>query len=238
MRAYRILHVDDEPDIREVVELCLGLDPAFVVRGCGCGSDALAIAAEWSPDLILCDVMMPDMDGPTMLAGLRECLRTAGIPVVFMTARAQKRELEQFKSLGAVGVLAKPFDPMTLGDAVRCYLRAAGLAALRSGFIGRMRTDAERLAECRQRLRQGASSSQALEEIKSFAHALAGAAGIFAFQGVSCAASSLELRVSEALAGRDTAGEIECELDALLDCIAHVETAGAGAQTQRAAAAG
>jgi CheY-like chemotaxis protein len=221
MRAYRILHVDDEPDIREIVELCLGLDPAFTVRGCARGSDALAAAADWSPDLILCDVMMPDMDGPAMLAQLRRCPRTAGTPVVFMTARAQKRELEQFKSLGAVGVIAKPFDPMTLGDAVRCHLRAAGLAALRKGFIRRMRTDAERLVECRERLRNGASSSQALQEIKSFAHALVGAAGIFAFQRVSCAASTLEMRAAEALAGRDTAGKVERELDALLDCIEH-----------------
>jgi CheY-like chemotaxis protein len=210
MRSYRILHVDDEPDIREVVELCLGLDPAFAVRGCACGRDAVATAADWSPDLILCDVMMPDMDGPAMLAQLRKCPRTVDTPVVFMTARAQKRELEKFKSLGAVGVIAKPFDPMRLGDAVRV------------GFIGRLRTDAERLAECRERLRQGASSPQALEEIKSFAHALVGAAGIFAFKRVSCAASTLELRATEALAGRDTAGKVERELDALLDCIEHV----------------
>jgi HPt (histidine-containing phosphotransfer) domain-containing protein len=119
-------------------------------------------------------------------------------------------------------VIAKPFDPMTLGEAVRCHLRAAGLAALRVGFIGRMRTDAERLAECRERLRQGASASQTLEEIKSFAHALVGAAGIFAFQRISCAASTLEMRATEALAGRDTAGKVERELDALLDCIEHV----------------
>ena len=222
MRAYRILHVDDEPDIREVVELCLGLDPAFDVRGCGCGREALAAAAEWSPDLILCDVMMPNTDGPAMLAQLRKCPQTADIPVVFMTARAQKRELEQFQSLGAVGVIAKPFDPMTLGDAVRCQLRAAGLAALRTGFVGRMRMDAERLAECRARLRNAASASQALEEIKSFAHALVGAAGIFAFQRISSAASTLEMRAAEAIAGRGTARKVECELDALLECIEHV----------------
>lgn len=222
MRAHRILHVDDEPDIREVVELCLGLDPAFTVRGCGRGSDALAAAADWLPDLILCDVKMPDMDGPAMLVQLRKSPRTAGIPVVFMTARAQKRELEQFQLLGALGVIVKPFDPMALGDAVRGHLRAAGLAALRVGFIGRLRTDAERLAECRERLRHGASSLQALEEIKSFAHALVGAAGIFAFQRVSSAASTLELRATEALAGRGTAGKVERELDALLDCIEHV----------------
>ena len=93
MTAVRVLHVDDEPDIREVVELSLGLDPDLTVRSCGSGGDALAAAAAWSPDLILLDVMMPLMDGPTTLSRLRQSPNTAAIPVVFMTARAQPREL-------------------------------------------------------------------------------------------------------------------------------------------------
>jgi two-component system OmpR family response regulator len=119
MTAVRVLHVDDEPDIREVVELSLSLDPDLTVRSCGSGGDALTAAAIWSPDLILLDVMMPMMDGPTTLTHLRQSPRTADIPVVFMTARAQPRELEHFVSLGAEGVIAKPFDPMTLAAAVR-----------------------------------------------------------------------------------------------------------------------
>lgn len=222
MSGLRILHVDDEPDIREIVELSLGLDPAFDVRSCASGADAIATAADWLPDLILCDVVMPIMDGPATLARLRACPRTADTPVVFMTARAQRQELEHFKSIGATGVIVKPFDPLTLPDAVRRHLRAAGLAALRVGFIGRMRGDAGRLAECRERLRHGPSSSQAFKEIKSFAHALAGAAGIFSFRKVSCAASALELSATKALAGSGTPGNVERELDALLDCIDHV----------------
>ena len=68
MSGLRILHVDDEPDIREIVELSLGLDPAFDVRSCASGADAIAMAADWLPDLILCDVVMPIMDGPATLA--------------------------------------------------------------------------------------------------------------------------------------------------------------------------
>jgi len=105
MSAVRVLHVDDEPDIREVVEISLGLDPNFSVRGCASGKDALAAAADWSPNLILLDVMMPGMDGPATLGHLRDNPRTAAIPVVFMTARAQPRELEQFVALGAEGVI-------------------------------------------------------------------------------------------------------------------------------------
>jgi CheY-like chemotaxis protein len=124
----RILHVDDEADIREVVELSLGLDPAFSVRSCASGADAIAEAAKWCPDLILCDVMMPGMDGPATLARLRESPQTVNTPVVFMTARVQAHEIEHFKSLGAVGVIAKPFDPMTLAESVRNHLRLARCA--------------------------------------------------------------------------------------------------------------
>ena len=125
MTAIRVLHVEDEPDIREVVEIALSLDPDFVTQSCNSGQEALAIAADWSPDIILLDVMMPVMDGPATLAQLQNDARTAEIPVVFMTARAQTHELDLFRSLGAVGVIPKPFDPMTLAASVRSYVRAA-----------------------------------------------------------------------------------------------------------------
>lgn len=91
MAALRVLHVDDEPDIRELVEISLSLDPEISVKSCSCGADALDAATEWAPDLILIDVMMPVMDGPETLGRLRERDATAGIPIVFMTARASPR---------------------------------------------------------------------------------------------------------------------------------------------------
>ena len=124
MTDIRILVVDDEPDIREVVDVSLGLDREFKMRACASGADALVMAAEWSPTLILLDVMMPLMDGPATLANLRKNPRTAHIPVVFLTARTQTDEIEQYISLGAQGVLSKPFDPMTLAASVRSYLTA------------------------------------------------------------------------------------------------------------------
>ena len=122
MTDIRILVVDDEPDIREVVDVSLGLDREFKMRACASGADALVMAAEWSPTLILLDVMMPLMDGPATLANLRKNPRTAHIPVVFLTARTQTDEIAQYISLGAQGVLSKPFDPMTLAVSVRSYL--------------------------------------------------------------------------------------------------------------------
>jgi len=122
MNIYRLLHVEDEPDIREVVEISLALDPGIILMSCSSGADALATAADWAPDVILMDVTMPQMDGPETLSHLRRDTRTANIPVVFMTAHAQSREVEHFLSLGAAGVIAKPFDPMTLAATVRVYL--------------------------------------------------------------------------------------------------------------------
>ena len=157
MTALRVLHVDDEPDIRKVVKLSLSLDPTFTVLGCGSGAEAIATAPDWSPDMILCDVVMPMMDGPATLKHLQACPRTADIPVVFMTARVQQREIQQFKSLGAVGVITKPFDPMTLvGELRACLaslraasLQATSLGAERSRFVQRLRADAAILADCR-----------------------------------------------------------------------------------------
>jgi EAL domain-containing protein (putative c-di-GMP-specific phosphodiesterase class I)/CheY-like chemotaxis protein len=122
---FRVLHIDDESDILEVVAASLSLDPRFVVRDCRSGADGLTVAAEWRPDIILLDVMMPVMDGPSTLRHLREAPQTADIPVVFMTARAQTSEIEHFKSLGTAGVITKPFDPMKLAASVRNYMQPA-----------------------------------------------------------------------------------------------------------------
>src|ERR1700728_4027429 len=111
MTEIRILLVDDEPDIREVVDVSLGLDREFSTRACASGADALVTAAEWSPSLILLDVMMPLMDGPATLANLRKNPRTAHIPVVFLTARMRADEIEQYTSLGAPGALFTPVSP-------------------------------------------------------------------------------------------------------------------------------
>ena len=110
----KILVVDDERDIQEVIDFALVEVGGFDVLSCGLGGDALALAPEFHPDMILLDVMMPEMDGPETLAGLRGQAETAGTPVVFITAKVQPREIEHYLSLGVADVICKPFDPMTL----------------------------------------------------------------------------------------------------------------------------
>lgn len=114
----RVLYVEDEPDIQEVVRLALEMVGGFEVEVCGSGRDALARAQEYRPDLILLDVMMPGMDGPTTLAALRQVPELEQTPVVFMTAKVQAHEVAHYKEMGALDVIAKPFDPMTLSATV------------------------------------------------------------------------------------------------------------------------
>ena len=119
----RVLYVDDEPDIREIAEIALGLDEDFTVTTAGSGAEALAQLANDVPDVALLDVMMPGMDGPTLLARMREDDRLKDVPVIFVTARAQRAEMQNFATLDACGVIAKPFDPMALASQVRELLR-------------------------------------------------------------------------------------------------------------------
>lgn len=115
----RILMVEDDPDIQAVARLALEALGGFTVEMCGGGQEALQKAPVFAPDLILLDVMMPDMDGPTTLARLHELPAFRSTPVVFMTARVQQDEVERYKSMGAIDVIPKPFDPMSLADTVK-----------------------------------------------------------------------------------------------------------------------
>lgn len=113
-----ILYVDDEPDIREIVQMALGLVPTLSVSTADSGTRALQSMQEHKPDLVLLDVMMPNMDGPTTLQQMRSQPELQAIPVIFMTAKAMPQEVARFRALGAAAVIAKPFDPMTLGEHV------------------------------------------------------------------------------------------------------------------------
>lgn len=112
----RILYVEDEPDIQTIARIGLEAVGGFTLKICSSGAEAIAAVTDFNPDLILLDVMMPDMDGPTTLAELRKLPATASTPVMFMTAKAQPQEIEYFKSLGALDTVAKPFDPISLSS--------------------------------------------------------------------------------------------------------------------------
>jgi CheY-like chemotaxis protein len=117
----RVMCVEDDADIRMILEFSLATVGGYEVCCCPGGRAALQQAPEFKPDLVLLDVMMPDLSGPETLAALRELPSMRGVPVVFMTAKALPDELEQLLEHGATGLIVKPFDPMTLPQDIRPY---------------------------------------------------------------------------------------------------------------------
>jgi len=115
----RILYVDDEPSVSQVAILVLQKIGGFEVLACTSGQEALDQAEAFRPDLLLLDVMMPEMDGPATLERLRALPVTADVPVIFMTGQTRPEEVVALKALGAIDVIAKPFDPTKLPDQVR-----------------------------------------------------------------------------------------------------------------------
>ena len=115
----RVTCVDDDSDILEVAKLCLETIGGYDVITCAAPLEALTCIRDHRADIVLLDVMMPGMDGPAVYMKMCEDPELKKIPVIFMTARVQPREVEEYLVLGAVAVIAKPFDPMQLATQVQ-----------------------------------------------------------------------------------------------------------------------
>lgn len=118
----QVLLVDDDLNIRTLAQMGLEGLTDWKVELAASGAEAIDKANEIKPDLIILDVMMPGMDGPTTLSELRKVDSLNSIPVIFMTAKAQTHELELYQKMGAKGIITKPFDPMTLPDDIQGIL--------------------------------------------------------------------------------------------------------------------
>lgn len=110
----RILYAEDDSDIQQIAIIALETVGGFTVNICNDGLEALAAIEIFAPQLLLLDVMMPNMDGPKALAKIREIDAFKKTPVIFMTAKVQQEEVKKYLDMGAIGIIAKPFDPMTL----------------------------------------------------------------------------------------------------------------------------
>lgn len=115
----KILLAEDEPDIRAIAGIALRAVGGFEVEICEDGPAALERFTTFAPDLVILDVMMPGMNGPSVLEELRRRPGGEAVPVVFMTAKVQSDEVEHLRNLGAAGIIAKPFDPMSLARQIR-----------------------------------------------------------------------------------------------------------------------
>jgi CheY-like chemotaxis protein len=117
MSPKQILVIDDENDIQEVARLSLELTENWIVLGANGGAAGALLALSATPDAILLDVMMPDLDGPSTLRLLQQ--QGVTIPVIFLTAKVQPADRQKFMQLGVKGIISKPFDPLTLGSQMR-----------------------------------------------------------------------------------------------------------------------
>jgi two-component system, OmpR family, response regulator len=123
-QLHTIAYVDDEPDLRDLVRISLSLLTDAAVHCFESGSQALQELPSLRPDLVLLDVMMPGMEGTEFIQRMQDHPSLKATPVIFITARAMPEEVARFRSLGAIGVIAKPFDPMQLPDEICAYWQA------------------------------------------------------------------------------------------------------------------
>jgi CheY-like chemotaxis protein len=227
----RILVVDDEPDILAVIRTTLRARGDFEVEVCACGQDALEVAPRFAPDLILLDVMMPGIDGPMTLKALQEDPQTSSTPVVFMTAKVMPQETARYLTLGAVAVIAKPFDQRTLVDEIEVIW--GGQVSTRSAWTPNPEMEAllesytralpEKIAEIASSWRaveDAQGNAELAQKVHSLVHRLAGTAGTYGYSTLGNAASQLEEAVKTYLR---TGAQLTCErrdrMRALIDAL-------------------
>jgi two-component system, OmpR family, response regulator len=231
-----VLYVDDDPDICEVVQATLCFIAGLNVHTAESGEQAIDLAYEWRPDLVLMDVMMPGLDGPSTLKRMREHALLADIPVIFLTAKVLPAEVAHFLQLGAIGVIGKPFDPLKLCDDVFALWKnvdaARGLEGILAGqsqvreqvgsltdsFLQRTRRDVVRLRAIIERARH--EDRSVLEEAHRIAHSIHGAGAMFGFPDVSAAAGAIERLVEGVMASTSVTGSTgePAVIQQLLNC--------------------
>jgi diguanylate cyclase (GGDEF)-like protein len=238
----KVLVIDDDVDAREMVRVALGVDGIEVLEAAG-GSEGVALARKARPDAIVLDVMMPFLDGPATLAALRADPDTARIPVMFLTASVMPSEVRRLQEMGAVAVLPKPFEPLTLAPRVR---EALGKAApvenpptpardedfehLRAQFIRRSHAKIEMAGGLLSTLAETPDDTRSLQDVMRFFHGLAGVGTSFGFPRVTALAKEGELECLALI--RDQAHPSSSELEnwrRLLGALTHeLEAAPAG----------
>ena len=119
----RILYVEDDADIREIVRMSLEMLGRFQVAACDSCAAALRLVDEFSPELLLLDVMMPDVDGPATLRVLRERVSAESAPAIFITAKVEAGDMQRYRQMGVLDVIVKPFDTMELPGQIERILQ-------------------------------------------------------------------------------------------------------------------
>jgi CheY-like chemotaxis protein len=115
----KVCYVEDDEDIQRIVRMSLERIGKMTVQVVSDPTQAIEAMKSFGPDLVMLDWMMPAMDGPTLYRKMKEDAGTSALPVVFITAKAAQRDLDELKGLGAAGTISKPFSPKDLPDQLR-----------------------------------------------------------------------------------------------------------------------
>jgi two-component system, OmpR family, response regulator len=198
----RILLVDDDPDVRSVAALVLTALGGYSVESCDSACVALEIAPSFAPDLVLLDIMMPDMDGFGTLKALREAEATATTPVVLMSASVQRQESAQYDTLGCLGVIAKPFDPAALPARLetlwevhtrrRMDAHHREFEALRRAYVDELPEKINAMQQTAAALAARGWDRPTVESLYQLTHRLAGSSGLYRLSALSRTAGALE----------------------------------------------
>lgn len=209
-----IMYVDDEADIRAIVEYALEDEADIRLELCTSGKEAIEKAVLFKPDIILLDVMMPGMDGPTTLKQLRELDQTRTTPVIFVTAKAQPNEIAQFKALGAVDVIAKPFEPMALAPVIRRHLsmtqqpaqskKSQRIEALREIFRNELPNRLAAIQTQWKQLLENDHPQQAGKELHLLLHSLGGSGQSFGYKALGLLARDIEKTIADLIKTEQT----------------------------------
>jgi two-component system, NarL family, invasion response regulator UvrY len=217
----KVLIIDDDADIRAIARLSLSRVGGMDVIEAGSGADGVRKAQVEKPDVILLDVMMPRMDGPQTLAALRSRPATSSTPVIFLTAKAAGDQVDRLMSLGAAGVLVKPFDPRTLSRDVRSLIKRRrdrgtstpasagetpqqGLDEMRQRFVATFEAECDSIRVLVDKM-AGLNRQRPVAALTQITHRLSGLAGTIGFPTVSARASDLE----DLAAGASARGEFD-----------------------------
>ena len=233
----RILYVEDEEDIRTIAVTVLETVGGFTLIPCASGAQAVAAAPTAHADLILLDVMMPGLDGPTTLKSLRNVAQTAETPVIFMTAKVQANEVAYFKSLGALDVIPKPFDPMTLSEQIGAIWRRRpkpgesepaqpdsrkspatddALHALNMRYAADLPAKIAEIAGLWRKIVEG-NDPAAVKALYRELHSLAGSGGTFGYSTLGNAAQAMEFALEPFIASETVPEAMRGPLSAMLD---------------------
>jgi CheY-like chemotaxis protein len=207
----RILLVEDDRDIGNLVSVVLGEVGGYTIKACTSAEQALEAAPSFRPDLLLLDVMMPGADGVSALKGLRGIDATRDTPVVFMTAMAQAEDRARYDALGCLGLIAKPFDPLTLAHTLEALWGrhveerprpfANEFEALRRAYVGELPGRIEAMQAAAEALAVRGWDRPTVESLYRETHRLTGSSGLYRMSQLSRTAAILEEIVKLLLSG-------------------------------------